>query len=51
MMMHTKYQGLGHMVLEKKIFFTFFPNIGLSKTCDPQGGPFLDPGINFEQTW
>ena len=31
---------------QKRRFFHIFPNIGLSKTCGPQGGPFLAPGIS-----
>ena len=38
------------ILFQKRIFFHLFPNIGLSKTCDPEAEPFLAPGIYLEQT-
>ena len=50
MMLHTKYNALGLMVSDKKIFHVFH-YISLCKTCDvtPWAGPFLAPGTLFEE--
>ena len=44
MMLQTKYQGSRPSGL-KEIFFSCFPYIGLFKTCDPGGRPFLAAAI------
>ena len=50
-MLHTKYQSMGHLVSDKKIF-PFFPNISLSKISNPvwgegRGGGGSGRGGNF----
>ena len=42
-------KALGHLVSEKKIlrFYHVFPNIGLSKTCDPKAGHFGPRDISW----
>ena len=36
-------KALGHMVLEKKIFFMFFPIVSLRELLTPWGGAMSDP--------
>ena len=50
-MLHTQYQSSRPYGFRKENLFHLFPNIGLSKTCDPGPGPFLAPRIYLEQTW
>ena len=38
------------MVLDKKLF-SHFPHISHVKHVNPGMGPFLAPGVLFEQTW
>ena len=50
MMLDTKYQGSRRCGFRQEDFFSHFPNISLSKTCDPQGGAiFLPQGYNLNQ--
>ena len=51
MMLHTQYQSSRPYGFRKENLFHLFPNIGLSKTCDPGAGPFLALRICDEQTW
>ena len=41
-------KALGLALLDKKMF-SYFPYISICKTCDPRAGPFLVPGVEFEQ--
>ena len=49
MMLHTQYQSSRPYGFRKENLFHLFPNIGLSKTCDPGPGPFLAPRIYLEK--
>ena len=50
-MLHTQYQSSRPYGFRKENSFQLFPNIDLSKTCDPGAGLFLAPMIYLEQTW
>ena len=44
-MLHTKYQDSKPYGFRQEHVFTFFPYLGLYKTCDPGVGPFFAPEI------
>ena len=44
MMLHNQYQSSRPYGFRKEHLFHLFPNIGLSKTCDPGTGPFWPQG-------
>ena len=48
-MLLTKYLGSKSCVFLDKQDIFIFPNISLSKTCDPRAGPFLPQGHNLNK--
>ena len=48
MMLNTNFQKSRPSSFRQEDFFTF-PYISLCKTFDPGAGPFLAPGVLFEQ--
>ena len=50
MMLHTKYQGPRPCGFRREDVFMFLPIKAHVKTVTPEAGPFLAPGLLFEQT-
>ena len=51
MMLHTKYQGSRPGGFRQEDFVHIFPIYAYEKYLTPSAGPFMVPGVKFEQTW